>query len=90
MILNINIISPRHLVLWGLIFTVNNPMFFFFNIFERERELVHEPRRGRERETQNLKQALGSELPAQSPPNAGLGPANREIMTRAKVRRLTD
>ena len=41
----------------------------------------HELGRGRkrERETQNLKQALGSELSAQ--PNTGLELMNREIMT---------
>ena len=33
----------------------------------------------RERETQNLKQAPGSELSAE--PDAGLKPTNREIMT---------
>ena len=36
-------------------------------IFERQRETEHEWERGRERETQNPKQAPGSELTAQSP-----------------------
>ena len=41
----------------------------FFNIYLllRQRETEHERGRVRERETQNLKQALGSELSAQSP-----------------------
>ena len=39
--------------------------FFFFNLFLREREQVGKGQR--ERETQNLKQVLGSELSAQSP-----------------------
>ena len=58
-------------------------------IFERETD--HEWGRGRERdrETQNLKQASGSELSAQSP-TPGLKQTNCEIMTRANVRCLTD
>ena len=42
---------------------------FFFNVylFLRQRETAHEWGRVRERETQNLKQAPGSELWAQSP-----------------------
>ena len=47
---------------------------------QRERE------RERERETPNGKQAPGSELSAQSP-EAGLEPANGEIMTWAAVGR---
>ena len=41
----------------------------FFNVylFLRQRETEHERGRVRERETQNLKQAPGSELSAQSP-----------------------
>ena len=42
----------------------------------------------RERETQNLKQAPGSELSAES--DAGLEPMSCEIMTGAEVGRLTD
>ena len=47
-------------------------LFFFKNFFNvylflRQRETEHEWGRVRERETQNLKQAPGSELPAQSP-----------------------
>ena len=38
---------------------------FFLNLFLREREQVGKGQR--ERETQNLKQVLGSELSAQSP-----------------------
>ena len=44
--------------------------------------------RQRERETQNLKQASGSELSAQS--HVGLELTNREIMTLAKVSCLTN
>ena len=42
---------------------------FFFNMYSflRQRETEHEWGRVRERETQNLKQAPGSELSAQSP-----------------------
>ena len=35
----------------------------------------------REKETQNLKQALGSEQEFSTEPNAGLEPMNLEIMT---------
>ena len=44
-------------------------LFLFFNIylFLRQRGTEHEWGRGRERKTQNLKQAPGSELSAQSP-----------------------
>ena len=42
----------------------------------------------RERETQNSKQAPGSELSAE--PDTGLKLTNREIMTWADVGRLTD
>ena len=46
----------------------------FFNVYlflrQRERQTEHEQGRKRERETQNLKQAPGSELSAE--PNAGL------------------
>ena len=42
-------------------------------IFERERERQHEQGRGRETGRQNLKQASGSELSAQSP-TQGLNP----------------
>ena len=44
-------------------------------------EIEHEWVRGRERETQNLKQAPGSELSARSPTRAGFERTNREIMT---------
>ena len=42
---------------------------YFFNVylFLRQGETEHEQGRVRERETQNLKQAPGSELSAQSP-----------------------
>ena len=50
--------------IWLLFF-----LFFFFNVylFLRQRETEHERGRVREGETQNLKQAPGSELSAQSP-----------------------
>ena len=47
-------------------------------IFEREGETEHKPGRDRVRETQNRKQAVGSELPAQS--DMGLKPRSK-IMT---------
>ena len=43
----------------------------------------------RERETQNPKQAPGSEA-VSTEPDVGLKPTNLEIMTCAKVRRPTD
>ena len=51
---------------------------YFFHclfIFERQRDTEHEWGRGRERETQNLKQAPGSELTAPEP-DVGLEPTN--------------
>ena len=49
-----------------------NELYFVFNFFSvylflRERDTEHEQGRSRERQTQNLKQAPGSELSAQSP-----------------------
>ena len=57
-------------------------------IFERESERgkASAGEGQRERETQNPKQAPGSEL---SEPNAGLERTNREIMTCAEVRPFT-
>ena len=55
-------------------------MFLF--IFDTERDKARVGERQRERETQNLKQAPGSE------PDVGLEITDREIMTRAKVRHL--
>ena len=40
---------------------------FFFNIYSFLRDIEHEWGRGRERETQNPRQAPGSEPSAQSP-----------------------
>ena len=57
-------------------------------IWERQRETVSEQGRGRERQTQNPKQASGSELSTQSP-TWGLN-SQAEIMTWAEVRHLTD
>ena len=54
-------------------------MFLF--IFGRQRQKAHMSREGqRERETQNLKQAAGSELSAQSP-MWGLNSQTVKIMT---------
>ena len=55
---------------------------FFFNVylFLRQRDTEHERGRVSERETQNLKQAPGSELSAQGP-DAGLELTDREIVT---------
>ena len=62
----------------------------FFNVYLFLREKEHEQGEGqRERETQNPKQAPGSELSAPEP-DTGLELMNREMMTRAKVGRLTD
>ena len=47
---------------------------------ERERESAQVGDRQRQKETQNLKQAPGSKLSAQSPMQ-GLEPTNPEIMT---------
>ena len=60
-------------------------------IFEREgeRDRVWAGEEQREKETQNLKQAPGSELSAQSPV-AGLELTDREIMTWAEVGCSTD
>ena len=58
-------------------------------IFEREREWASEKERGREKGTQNPKRAPGSE-PVSTKPDAGLELMNREIMTWAEVRHLTD
>ena len=49
-------------------------------IFEREKEAECEQGTGRERETQNLKQAPGSEL-VSTEPYVRLKPMNHEIMT---------
>ena len=56
-------------------------------IFDRDRDGVGDGGLQREKETQNLKQASGSQLSAQSP-DAGSEPTDREIMTRAEVDRL--
>ena len=57
------IISTSHLRYHFKIFF----SFFFFNLFLRQRESMSRRGAERERETQNLKQAPGSELSAQSP-----------------------
>ena len=63
-------------------------MFLF--IFERETE--HEWGRGREREREgDTESEAGCRLwDVSTEPDAGLEPANREIMTQAEVGRLTD
>ena len=66
-----------HKIRLGLIFI----FLIFFNVylFLKQRETEHEGGRVRERETQKLKQAPGSELSAQGP--VGLELTDREIMT---------
>ena len=71
-------------------------LLFFFNFFltficywETERNRAWAGAGQRERETQNPKQAPGSELSAQSL-TRGSKVTNREIMTWAEVGRLTD
>ena len=66
-------------------------LIFFFNVylFLRQRETQHEQGRGRERGRQNVKQAPGSELSAQSP-TRGSNSQTCEIVTWAEVGRLTD
>ena len=59
-------------------------MFIYFWARETEEEWG----RGTERETQNQKQAPGSELSTE--PNTGLKPTDCEIMTWAQVGCLTD
>ena len=49
-----------------VLFVFKNFFFLTFYLFLRQGETEHEQGRGRERETQNLKQAPGSELSAQS------------------------
>ena len=56
-------------------------MFIYF--LERERETVQVEEGQKERESQNPKQAAGSELSAE--PNTGLELADHEIMTWVKV-----
>ena len=63
-------------------------MFSFERDRERERDRVWAGERQKERETQNPKQAPGSEL-FSTEPHAGLEPTNREIMTWAEVGCLT-
>ena len=55
--------------------------FYILFIFERQSETAHEWRRGREKETQNPKQAPGSEQAVSAEPDAGLKSTNHEIMT---------
>ena len=71
--------------------TIQLTSFFFFFTFiyfwETERDRAQLGQGRREKETQNLKHAQGSELSAQSPT---LELTNREIMTWAEVGGLTD
>ena len=65
----------------------------FFNVylFLRQRETEHERGRVRERETQNLKQAPGSELSAQSRRGARThGPRDHDLSQSRTLNRLTD
>ena len=83
--------APPQLALSRSLSKINKTLKIFFKclfIFEREKVTEHKPGRGREWGKQNLKQASGSELPAE--PNVGLEPTNREIMTWAEVGFLTD
>ena len=65
-------------------------IFFSVCSFLRERERETEDKQGEsERGRQNLKQAPGSELSAQSP-DAGLELADPEIINPGKVRSLTE
>ena len=67
-----------------------SPFFKIFTYFCKKREIQSASGGGAKREeTQNPKQASGSGLSAQSP-NAELELTNREIMTSAEVRCLTD
>ena len=59
--INLKLTDFRTLIMFLNFFYV---LFLFLREREREREIDHEWERGRER--QNLKQALGSELSAQS------------------------
>ena len=89
--------ASRNLIMWGqnqacwnykyIVF-----LFFFFNVylFLRQRETEHEQGRRREREG-DTESETGSRLWAVSTePDAGLELTDREIMTWAKVGRLTD
>ena len=60
---------------------------FFFTFIYFLRDIEHKLGRGGEKETQNPKQASGSELSAE--PDAGLELTNYEIVARAEVRCLT-
>ena len=57
---------------------------------ERARERVWVGEGQKEKETQNLKQAPGSEQAVSTEPNAGLELTNCEFMAWAKVGRFTD
>ena len=57
--------------------------FSLFIVFDREKEAEREQGRGRHRIRSRLR-AVRTE------PDAGLKPTNREVMTAAEVRRLTD
>ena len=67
------LLPPIVLILFENIVMVT---FFFFNVYERQRE---RERGQRQRETQNPKQAPGSEMSAD--PDGGLELMNGEIMT---------
>ena len=67
-------------------------IFFFFYIYfwETEWDKARVGEGQREEETQNPKQAPGSEQEVSTERDAGLEPTNCEIMTWAEVWRLTD
>ena len=87
-------INSDAVVFKGTLFRFGYPVLkkknFFFNVYfwRRERQRASRGRGEREGDT---KSEAGSRLSAVSTePNAGLEPTNCEIMTWAKVRRLTD
>ena len=59
---------------------LNKKIFFNIYSFLKDGDRVRVGEGQRDRETQNLKQAAGSELSA-TEPDSGPGPTNREIMT---------
>ena len=85
---------PRHqpafyLMERELVKGFNNLIFFNVCLFLRETYSLWAGEGHRERETQNPKQAPGSEL-VSTEPDTGLELTDREIMTWAEVGRLTD
>ena len=65
-------------------------VFTFIYFWETEWDKAWAGEGERQKETQNLKQAPGSEQVVSTEPDVGLKPTNCEIMTWAEVRRSTD